>query len=160
MNLIRFSSSSARLQDQDDPPLRESPPVVLVSLVRGPLRTYTLPSPVQNAALAGDSLVLAGRDGLVRVVDVNQLHITGEHLVGIEGHPAAQLVEQKGKVLAVPYSGRAIIVEQNGESVPSAPPQSHPGLQHAASMTAGFSPMQRTGDSSRCTWKDSLEISL
>ena len=54
-----------------------SPPVVLVSLVRGPLRTYTLPSPVQNAALAGDSLVLAGRDGLVRVVDVNQLHITG-----------------------------------------------------------------------------------
>ncbi len=92
-----------------------SPPVVLVSLVRGPLRTYTLPSPVQNAALAGDSLVLAGRDGLVRVVDVNQLHITGEHLVGIEGHPAAQLVEQKGKVLAVPYSGRAIIVEQNGE---------------------------------------------
>ncbi|MEE2856425.1 MAG: DUF4388 domain-containing protein [Planctomycetota bacterium] len=98
-----------------------SPATVAVALVRGPLRTYTLPGPVQQAALAGDSLVLAGRDGQVRIVDVNQLSSIGEHVIGIEGHPTPILIEQNGIVLAVPYSGRPVIVRADGKVRPFGP---------------------------------------
>ncbi len=94
---------------------------VEVSLVRGPLRTYTLPDTVNNAALAGDSLVLAGRDGQVRVVDVQKLSSIGEHVVGVEGHPAPILVEQKGKVLAIPYAGRPVLIDTDGDARPFGP---------------------------------------
>ncbi|MDE0960782.1 MAG: DUF4388 domain-containing protein [Planctomycetota bacterium] len=115
----------------------DSPPVVQISLVRGPLRTFTLPSPVQNAVLAGDFLVLSGRDGQVRVVDVNQLHVIGEHIVGIDGHPAALLVEKKGEVLAVPYSGRAVIVEPEGDLRALGPTATAPWTA-ACSLDAGW----------------------
>ncbi len=94
---------------------------VEVALVRGPLRTYTLPDSVNNAALAGDSLVLAGRDGQVRVVDVQKLSSIGEHVVGVEGHPAPILVEQKGKVLAIPYAGRPVLIDVDGDARPFGP---------------------------------------
>lgn len=90
--------------------------VVTIPLVRGPLRTYSLPSPVVRSALAGDFLVTAGRDGKIRIIEATELHPTSEKSVGLEGHPAPILVEQGNKVLAVPYAGRPVLVEPNGKA--------------------------------------------
>ncbi len=114
-----------------------SPATVEVALVRGPLRTYTLPGPVQQAALAGDTLVLAGRDGQVRIVDVNQLSSIGEHVIGIEGHPTPILIEKNGIVLAVPYSGRPVLIREGGK-VRSFGPAARAPWSAACSLERGW----------------------
>ncbi|MGE4619405.1 MAG: DUF4388 domain-containing protein [Planctomycetota bacterium] len=93
----------------------KSPANVLISLVRGPLRTYSLPEAVCQSSLIGDLLITSTRDGKVRLIDAGNLQPLSEHNVGIEGHPAPILVEQKQQVLIVPFSGRPLIVKKNGE---------------------------------------------
>ncbi len=88
--------------------------VVNVSLVRGPLRTYSLPNPVNHSALTGKFLVTTGRDGTVRIIDTAELHPIRQQQVGVEGHPAPLLVEKSNRVLVVPFAGRPVIVEENG----------------------------------------------
>ena len=111
--------------------------VVTVSLVRGPLRTYSLPSPVSRSALSGNLLVTTGRDGKVRIVDAKQLHPVSEHSVGIEGHPAPLLVTQDGTVLVVPFAGRSVLIQSNGRVNPFGLTASSP-FSAACSLNNGW----------------------
>ncbi|MEE2889225.1 MAG: DUF4388 domain-containing protein [Planctomycetota bacterium] len=114
-----------------------SPAVVTVSLVRGPLRTYSLPGPVSRSTLAGNMLITSGTDGKIRIVDVSQLHPVSEHAVGIEGHPAPLMVNHEKGVLVVPTAGRSVLVGQDGEVLPFGPNASAP-FSAASSMRQGW----------------------
>ncbi len=114
-----------------------SPSVVTVSLVRGPLRTYSLPAAVTRSTVIGNLLITAGTDGKIRIVDVGQLHPIAEQVVGTEGHPAPLLIDHESSVLVVPMIGRSTLIRQNGKMLSFGPAATAP-WSAASSLKQGW----------------------
>ena len=93
----------------------ESPPRMLISLVRSPLRSSILTEPCLESLSLGERVVLSGRDGKIRVVDLGDLRLISEHSVGIIGHPAPILIQGSNSILALPREGRPLSISKEGE---------------------------------------------
>ncbi len=93
----------------------ESPPRMLISLVRSPLRSSILTEPCLESLSLGERVVLSGRDGKIRVVDLGDLRLISEHSVGISGHPAPILIQGNNSILALPREGRPLSISKEGE---------------------------------------------
>lgn len=116
----------------------QSVPHLYVSMVRSPERTLSIAEPAQSLAVLGDLVVTSGRDGRVRILTRDLLNPLHEYSIGLEGHPAPQLISTNDRILVFPLAGRPTVITRDGKSTPIGPVTPAPWTSAAALGEAGW----------------------